>query len=143
MSNEAFEGALDRFAQFFIEPLLGENQTAREMKAVDSEYNMGLQSDYWRFNALQGHLSRKESAQNRFTCGNLETLQVPGIRDALINFHSKYYSANIMKLVVSSNETLAQLEQYVQLYFAPIPNKNTTRPDLSKPVEPFDSGNLG
>jgi len=42
VANGAFEGAIDRFAQFFIEPLLGENQTAREMKAVDSEFNMGL-----------------------------------------------------------------------------------------------------
>jgi insulysin len=41
-SNEALEGALDRFAQFFIAPLLGESQTEREMNAVDSEYNMSL-----------------------------------------------------------------------------------------------------
>jgi insulysin len=47
-SNEAFEGALDRFAQFFIAPLLGADQTDREMNAVDSEYNMSLQNDGWR-----------------------------------------------------------------------------------------------
>ena len=46
-SNEAFEGGLDRFAQFYISPLLGESQTEREMKAVDSEYNMSLQADHW------------------------------------------------------------------------------------------------
>ena len=44
-SNDAFEGGLDRFAQFYISPLLGESQTEREMKAVDSEFNMMLQSD--------------------------------------------------------------------------------------------------
>ena len=47
-ANDALEGALDRFAQFFICPLLGESQTEREMKAVDSEYNMSLQNDAWR-----------------------------------------------------------------------------------------------
>ena len=47
-SNEAFGEALDRFAQFFVCPLLGDSQTEREMKAVDSEYNMDLQSDTWR-----------------------------------------------------------------------------------------------
>jgi len=36
VANDALEGALDRFSQFFISPLLGENQTEREMKAVDS-----------------------------------------------------------------------------------------------------------
>jgi insulysin len=41
-SNEGFEGALDRFAQFFICPLLGESQAEREMNAVDSEFNMSL-----------------------------------------------------------------------------------------------------
>jgi len=38
-ANDVFEGALDRFAQFFIEPLLGEESAEREMKAVDSEFN--------------------------------------------------------------------------------------------------------
>jgi len=42
VSNEAFEGALDRFAQFFLHPLLGEESTEQEMKAVDSEFNMSL-----------------------------------------------------------------------------------------------------
>ena len=47
-SNEGFDGALDRFAQFFIAPLLNESSTEREMNAVDSEFNMSLQSDTWR-----------------------------------------------------------------------------------------------
>lgn len=42
VSNEAFGEALDRFAQFFLSPLLSESATDREMKAVDSEYNMKL-----------------------------------------------------------------------------------------------------
>ena len=48
VSNEGFEGALDRFAQFFLCPLFGEDHTDREMNAVDSEFNMSLQSDPWR-----------------------------------------------------------------------------------------------
>ena len=47
-SNDAFAEALDRFAQFFLSPLLGDSQTEREMNAVDSEYNMSLQNDSWR-----------------------------------------------------------------------------------------------
>jgi insulysin len=39
-SNTGFERALDIFAQFFIAPLLGDSQAEREMKAVDSEFNM-------------------------------------------------------------------------------------------------------
>ena len=45
VSNEAFGEALDRFAQFFLCPLLGDDQTDREMNAVDSEYKMSLTND--------------------------------------------------------------------------------------------------
>ena len=41
-SNDAFEEGLDRIAQFFICPNFSENSSEREVKAVDSEYNMSL-----------------------------------------------------------------------------------------------------
>jgi insulysin len=48
VANTAFEEALDRFSQFFISPLFDQNCTDREMKAVDSEYNLNIQQDCWR-----------------------------------------------------------------------------------------------
>ena len=39
------DGALDRFAQFFIKPLFTESATDREMKAVDSENAKNITSD--------------------------------------------------------------------------------------------------
>ena len=42
VSNQAFEGALDRFSMFFTCPLLKEDSAEKEMNAVDSEYNMSL-----------------------------------------------------------------------------------------------------
>ena len=47
ISNEAFEGGLDRMVQFFICPLLGEDQAEREINAVDSEFNMSTNNDMW------------------------------------------------------------------------------------------------
>lgn len=44
---DALEGALDRFAGFFYEPLFNEDCTEREIKAVDSEHKKNLQSDMW------------------------------------------------------------------------------------------------
>ena len=38
VSNEAFEGALDRLAQFFISPRFEESRADSEMNAVDAEY---------------------------------------------------------------------------------------------------------
>ena len=42
VSNEAFEGALDRMSQFFISPNFAESSTEKEMNAVDSEYKQSL-----------------------------------------------------------------------------------------------------
>ena len=44
-SNDTFEECLDAFAQFFICPAYTTDCTFREMHAVDSEFNMNLQSD--------------------------------------------------------------------------------------------------
>lgn len=143
VSNEALAGALDRFAQFFISPLLGEDQTEREMKAVDSEYNMSLQSDAWRQFMLMQTLAHDESLLHRFNCGNLESLKQEGIRENLLNFHKKWYSANIMKLCISGKHSIEQLEKWAVEMFSPVENKNVVVPDLGKPIVPFTHDNLG
>jgi insulysin len=43
----ALEGALDRFAGFFIEPLFAEDCTEREINAVNSEHKKNIQHDMW------------------------------------------------------------------------------------------------
>ena len=73
-SNQGFEEGLDRFAQFFICPNFSESGAAREVKAVDSEFNQSLQSDGWHFFNLCQRLSNKDSLLNRFNCGNMESL---------------------------------------------------------------------
>lgn len=100
------QGALDRFSQFFISPAFSENCKDRELRAVDSEHKKNLQSDSWRLFQLEKNLSSPDHPYHQFGTGNLETLEeAPGregidVRDELIKFHSKYYSANIMKLVI-------------------------------------------
>ena len=43
---QMFFSALDRFAQFFIAPLMKKNAMEREREAVDSEFEQALPSDY-------------------------------------------------------------------------------------------------
>jgi len=106
VGHDHLEGALDRFAQFFISPAFSENCKDRELRAVDSEHKKNLQSDSWRLFQLEKNLSSPDHPYSQFGTGNLETLQdAPGregidVRAELIKFHSKYYSANIMKLVI-------------------------------------------
>jgi len=45
VKNEAFDGALDRFAQFFIAPTLDPQFVEREKNAVDSEYSLKIKDE--------------------------------------------------------------------------------------------------
>lgn len=113
------------------------------MKAVDSEFNMSLQNDAWRMMAIIFDTAKKESAMHRFMCGSLETLKKDGIRENLLEFHKKYYSANIMHLVVTGRHSIQQLEEWVVSKFSDVENKNVVPPDYSKPAVPFDQENMG
>ena len=113
------------------------------MNAVDSEYNMSLQNDFWRKYNLIQNVAHEQSQLNRFMCGNLESLKQDGIRESLLAFHRTWYSSNIMNLVLISKHSLEQLEQWAVSLFSSVENKNVVVPDMSKPVMPFDSTNMG
>lgn len=57
-------------------------------------------------------LSEPSTIRNKFSTGNLDTLSKPGIRDALLKFYHQYYSADIMDLVLYSDEDLDTLQKY-------------------------------
>jgi insulysin len=139
-SNEGFEGALDRFAQFFISPLLKEDSTDREMEAVDSEFNQSLQSDSWRYYSLiMTALANRGSAMDRFPCGNMKSLKQNGIREALLKYHQDYYSSNIMKLCVYGNHDIETMKEWVIKMFSEVPDKKVTVPKLDAEKRPFEA----
>lgn len=123
-------GALDLFAQFFIEPLFLPSTLDRELHAVDSENKKNLQIDTWRFNQLEKSLSNPKHPYCHFSTGNLEVLKtIPeskgvDVRQKFIDFHAKHYSANRMKLCVLGRESLDVLEKWVSELFSGVPNKN-------------------
>jgi insulysin len=81
------------------------------MKAVDSEYNQSLQSDAWSFYSLLQHAVAIEgSVLNRFNCGNELSLKKDDIYERLRELHRTYYSSNLMKLCVTGNHTIEDLE---------------------------------
>lgn len=128
------DGALDRFAQFFIAPLFTETATDREINAVNSEHEKNLATDVWRIRQVCVSLSDPTHPYSRFGTGNKKTLaddpKAAGInvRDELIRFHDRWYSANIMCLAVYGKETLLQLERMVVAKFSEIANKNVVAP---------------
>lgn len=141
-SNSAFEESLDRISHFFISPNFSIDSAEKEVKAVDSEYNMSLQSDAWHFFNLIQSLSAEDSNLNRFNCGNIKSLSQDGMRDSLLNFHKTWYSANIMNLTVVSNHSIEDLEKWTTEKFSVIKNYDVKIPDLNE-VNCFPEERLG
>jgi len=146
VSPDHLEGALDRFAQFFLKPLFKESATDRELKAVDSEHSKNQQSDGWRWNQLLKNDANPKHPLCHFGTGNSDTLKVIPERDGypvrkrLLEFHEKYYSANQMCFVVLGKESAAELEQLVRSYFGPVVNNGVSVPagsELGGSERPF------
>jgi insulysin len=121
--HDAFEGALDRFSQFFISPIFSEEYTQREMNAVNSEYQKNLEQDYWRMRQVKRGIYNESHPANHFEIGTLETLTNVN-RDVLLDFHKRYYSSNQMCLSILSNKSLDELESLVRTYFVEVKNTN-------------------
>lgn len=147
VGHQHFEGALDRFAQFFLEPLFDASCSEREIRAVDSEHKKNLQSDLWRSFQLEKSLCDASHPYSKFGTGNLATLwegprsRGVDIREELLKFHAKYYSANMMKLVVIGRESVEQLTRWVVEKFSSVPNKENAVPRF--PNSPLGPEQLG
>jgi secreted Zn-dependent insulinase-like peptidase len=121
--TEAFREALDRFAQFFVSPLIDPAYTDREKNAVHSEYQLQLKDDGWRgLHAFKAAMS-PEHPGSRFSLGTLSTLG-PEVDDALEKFREENYSADQMILTALSNESLDELESWVAPMFYAIENRS-------------------
>ncbi|KAK5990278.1 Insulin-degrading enzyme [Cladobotryum mycophilum] len=140
--------ALDRFAQFFIEPLFLSSTLDRELKAVDSENKKNLQNDTWRLHQLDKSLSNPNHPYCHFSTGNLEVLKTlpeargVNVRDKFIEFHDKHYSANRMKLVILGREPLDVLQKWALEFFSGIVNKNLPPNRWANEV-PFRDSEIG
>jgi insulysin len=140
-------GALDRFAQFFIEPLFLSSTLDRELRAVDSENKKNLQSDQWRLHQLDKSLSNPNHPYCHFSTGSLDTLKIQPeargieVRSEFMKFHEKHYSANRMKLVVLGREPLDVLEEWVADLFAGVQDKNLPQ-NRWEDEQPFEQEQL-
>ncbi|CEM19450.1 unnamed protein product [Vitrella brassicaformis CCMP3155] len=135
VAPESFEGALDRFAQFFLpqQPLFTESAAERELHAVDSEHSKNLQSDMWRFHQLLRDSCNPEHPLNRFATGNLKSLRddpftlhkidQKGVREALLKFHAEHYSSHKMAIVMINKMPLDELEKLFRHYFSSVESK--------------------
>ncbi|KAM8833949.1 nardilysin [Synchiropus picturatus] len=145
VQRKSFKDALDRWAQFFICPLMIRDAIDREVEAVDSEYQLAKPSDSHRKEMLFGSLAKPGHPMGKFYWGNAETLKLEpkkksiSVYKRLRAFWKKHYSAHYMTLAVQSKERLDTLEEWVREIFSKVPNNGLQKPDFSHMLEPFDT----
>ncbi|XP_053088326.1 insulin-degrading enzyme isoform X2 [Pangasianodon hypophthalmus] len=146
VSHEHLQGALDRFAQFFLCPLFDESCKDREVNAVDSEHEKNLMNDAWRLFQLEKATGNPDHPFSKFGTGNKLTLETRpsqkgiDIRQELLKFHSTFYSSNLMGLCVLGRESLDELTSMVVKLFGEVENKSVPIPEF--PQHPFQEEHL-
>ncbi|XP_039623210.1 nardilysin [Polypterus senegalus] len=145
VQRKYFKEALDRWAQFFICPLMIKDAVDREVEAVDSEYQLARPSDSHRKEMLFGSLAKAGHPMGKFYWGNADTLKLQprekniDTYSCLRDFWKRHYSAHYMTLAVQSKENLDTLELWVREIFSKIPNNGLPKPDFSHLLDPFDT----
>jgi len=143
IESSQLEPALDRFAQFFIAPLFNPEYVSRERQVVNSEF-LGRRDDDRRraYSAVQQAMN-PEHPYATFAVGNEHTLadrEGSDVRDELIAFYRRWYSANLMALSVVGREPLDTLERWVRARFASIENRRVAPFEAEQPL--FRAGSL-
>uniref|UniRef100_A0A8C9F5B4 Insulin-degrading enzyme n=1 Tax=Pavo cristatus TaxID=9049 RepID=A0A8C9F5B4_PAVCR len=122
VSHEHLEGALDRFAQFFLCPLFDESCKDREVNAVDSEHEKNLMNDAWRLFQLEKATGNPNHPFSKF---------------GTVCFKNAYY---ISKLKCYLFQSLDELTSLVVKLFSEVENKNVPIPEF--PEHPFQEEHL-
>ena len=136
INSDKFPDALDRLSSAIKAPLFNGDMVEKEINAVNSEWLLRRQSEPFirsRAAAMTGNLNHPRILLG---VGNKETLSAK--RDTLLkelkDFYNKYYSSNIMKLVLVGNESPQKLKRLAKKYFASIKNKKIDRQKINIPA---------
>jgi len=131
INNQYFAQALERFSDFFINPLLQGQWIDKEIAVVDSEYQLKYKDENRRFLSVLKVLADPAHPFAKFSVGNKTTLDMDSqeqLQDLLQSFYREKYCASKMKLVLLSNQSLDQIEAMAQQHFcAVIYRKLTTQ----------------
>lgn len=121
--HDAFEGGLDRFAQFFIAPLFTPEFTGREVNAVHNEAMRHVQNDSRRITGVSREIYTPGSGESKFSTGTKETL-AGATPQKVREFYEAHYSSDRMALCLAGKASLDELEKYARQYFSAIPRRN-------------------
>ena len=131
------DGALDRFAQFFVSPRFDREHLAGERRIVHSEYVSRSRSDHLRSLAAWKQTLDPRHPLARFHVGSEDTLaERPGgeLREEVVDFWESTYSSHLMKLAVLGREPLDELERLVRTRFGPVARRAVGRLRIDAPL---------
>ncbi|NVJ49331.1 MAG: insulinase family protein [Gammaproteobacteria bacterium] len=137
VNNDAYDEALDRFSDFFKTPKLYPEYTDKEKNAVNAEWSMRREMDFFGMFKLSRSMMGEHPA-NRFLIGNLETLsdkEGAKLHPKTVEFYQQYYSANIMKVALVSNLPLADMRKLAEKHFSSIKNKKIDKPRVTDKID--------
>ena len=129
IQNTHFTQGLERFSDFFINPLMDHEWINKELSAVESEYKLKLTDENRRVLAVLKETVNPEHPFSKFSVGNKQTLKddaTSSLGDKVNLFYQTKYCASKMKVVLYNNATLDQMEALAKIYFKPIINQGLT-----------------
>jgi insulysin len=148
-ADERLLEGLKRFGSFFTCPLFTEGATGRELNAIESEHAKNLQTDSFRVYQINKERQNRDHPHSKFFTGNKKTLMEEtkrkglNLRQALMDFYSRYYSADQMTLAIVGPQSLSILKTMAKTAFAGISNLQVGAPERSWKgvIPPYDNGN--
>ena len=133
----ALAEGLRRLTDTLAWPLLDPSFVDKERHAVHAEMESIKHDDGRRLAMLARSTLNPEHPASRFTVGNLETLaDTPTSRllDALRDFHNRWYSAPLLRVVLCGPQSLDELESLAREGFAAFPVRETAPPKIGFPA---------
>ncbi|CAE8710284.1 unnamed protein product, partial [Polarella glacialis] len=124
---DKLEGALCRFARFFVMPSFSRAHHCQEIKAIDSEHSMNTQNDFRRQWAIL-LMDANPRHQYHWGSGCSKTLvagvnsQHLDLHQALLKFHGRAYTAGRMCLSVVGTQSTTELLAWARRHFGAVPS---------------------
>jgi protease-3 len=136
-SHTMFAPLLERVSAAIEAPIFDSTYVDKEVNAIDAEWYRQNQTNSFYFNRVLAATSNKRHPTAKLNVGNRKTLlskHPSKINDDLEQFHQRYYSSNLMNLVLAGPQTLDELEQLAIDYFSNIPNNAVVIKETEEPI---------
>lgn len=118
VKSGSFDEAFDRFADFFMAPLMAKETIPAELKIIEEEFQKFSASDAYTVATVKARFYKEgHPLKNMLLGGNAKTLKSATHRDAKAYFET-YYRPDVITLAVIGSQGLDELEGIVRKAFS-------------------------